>query len=138
MVCNLIVGCSRGGGGKSPGQVCVVAELTEMVEPPRDDKKWQNYADFVGIYKFIVTSPLRSGVAKGTQLNVVIPRNDVTREGFTKMKSTVREFKVGATYRLTVTTELPAGWESIRGDFSDGFLGFSACLAAEPEGYGGR
>jgi len=74
---------------------------------------------------------MASPATMGTLLNVVVPKAGVERDGFTQMSGDVERFQVGAVYRLTLTEDLPPGWESIREEQKEGFLGLACCVRAE-------
>ena len=90
--------------------------------------EWKN---FVGIAEYEIVEPLASGGEKGTVINVIIPRDDVTKEGFTTRKGDVRAFDVGAVHRITVTSKLPEGWDDVAWEFGLGIAQFRACLVAD-------
>ena len=130
MASTMIVGCTKPEDEPLAG-LRLVATLKEKCSPPAG----ANWRDFAGVHKFEVIDPLQSGIDKGIQLNVVMPRKDVTRPGFTTMRTSIKTFEVGKPYVLVITADLPPGWEPIERDFSDERLGFYACMSAEPRGY---
>ena len=89
--------------------------------------EWNNFH----VFRYEVTSPLHSGIPNGVPLNIVVSKTNVSIKDFIRTAGNVTSFKVGAIHRLTITEEVPKGWESIRRDLEDLRMRLVPCLKAD-------
>ena len=92
---------------------------------------WDDFDDTIYEFEFLSQIELFE-YEKGQLFNILITRQDVDREGFTKTVVNVPAFEKGKVVLLTLTPELAFGWEGIEDDYSEGFIGLIGCLRIDP------
>ena len=94
---------------------------------------WENFNDTIYTFKLLTAVEMLKA-ERGQLVNVLITSQDVDKPGFTKTIVTVPDFEKQSAVLLTLTHELPFGWEAIRDDYELGFTGFLGCLHIDPGG----
>jgi hypothetical protein len=87
-------------------------------------KEWVDYMAL--IYK--VTDNLGSPIENGTEINVVITQKSVSNINAFRTKIPIGDLRIDQQCRVTVSTELPTGWDAIKDQFEWKALGLTAGL----------
>jgi len=125
-----------------------IGKLTEVVKPdelfnPSDkeglsgewDKLHEGWKCFEYICKYQVIDSEYTDITTYAVYPVVITKQNIADTSFTNTiigKDVI--FQEGAVHYLTVTTDLPHGWEVIETDFLDERMGLLACIKVESAG----